>query len=881
MRRRAEALVLVLVAAAAAAALVSTSGGRGADAQPPVAGAVGWRGLVGSRPRVTLGQRWIVVLKTPSLAQRVARAGGKATDRQERAWTNAVRAAQRLLISRLAVQGVYLRREYSFARVLDGFSALVDSSSIPLIERDPDVAGVYPVRVAYPASLSGGVLSQPDFAAAAGRRAGIGFSAEVDGRGVTIAVLDTGVDRQARFFGDRVQPGIDVVGGDPGARAVPKPDDASDLERHGTEMAGLLVGAGGPGGLAGVAPAATVLPIRVAGWQPDARNHWSVYGRSDQIIAGLDRAVDPNGDGDSHDAARIALVALAEPYAAFTDGPEASAAAGATKLDTLVVAAAGNDGFAGPGFGSIAGPGGAPAALTVGALDLRRQVDEARLVVRSGLDVLVDGDVPLTGAVRPQGTVRLQLAVPRGSGTDATAPRLVDFFDRRGHSLVAGHAALVPAGASPQPAVERAATAGAAAVLLFSGRRLPAGGLGLDESAPVPVVTLSTETAHVLRARLRAGAPVSVSLGRAHTVVNPAADGVASFSSAGLAFDGRVKPELVAPGVGLATADPGENDDGSPRYATVNGTSAAAATVAGAAALLAQARPALSADALKALLVGAARPLAGAPVASAGAGVVDVGAAAAAEVRALPPSLAVGHSTAAGWHARRSFVLENVSTRPVQLRLSVEHESEGAAAVGVTLRPSRLVLPRGARARVVLQARTDSAPVGSQPAEGAVLARVVGGGAIRIPWVIPFGRAEVDLIRRAAISTRAFVPSDTAPTLLVVEAGRVLLAAGARQVRPVRQLDVQLWSAGGSQIGLLARLRDLLPGNYAFGITGRDPTGQVLPPGRYELRLVAHPAGGGRPSRRKLRFTVCPTSTTQTSDLPEDLPGCKIKGAAP
>ena len=35
-------------------------------------------------------------------------------------------------------------------------------------------------------------------------------------------------------------------------------------------MAGLLVGAGGPGGLAGVAPGATVLPIRVAGWQPDA-----------------------------------------------------------------------------------------------------------------------------------------------------------------------------------------------------------------------------------------------------------------------------------------------------------------------------------------------------------------------------------------------------------------------------------------------------------------------------------------------------------------------------------------------------------------------------------------------------------------------------------
>ena len=34
-------------------------------------------------------------------------------------------------------------------------------------------------------------------------------------------------------------------------------------------MAGLLVGAGGPGGLRGIAPGATIFPIRVAGWQPN------------------------------------------------------------------------------------------------------------------------------------------------------------------------------------------------------------------------------------------------------------------------------------------------------------------------------------------------------------------------------------------------------------------------------------------------------------------------------------------------------------------------------------------------------------------------------------------------------------------------------------
>src|SRR6185437_15444523 len=138
------------------------------------------------------------------------------------------------------------------------------------------------------------------------------------------------------------------------------------------------------------ATGASVLPIRVAGWQADARGKWSLYARSDQLIAGLDRAVDPNGDGDAHDAARVALVALSEPFAAFADGPEARAAAGALALDTLVVAPSGNDGLAGAGYGDVAAPGAAPAALTVGAVDSRATTSSARVVVRSGLTTLLD-----------------------------------------------------------------------------------------------------------------------------------------------------------------------------------------------------------------------------------------------------------------------------------------------------------------------------------------------------------------------------------------------------------------------------------------------------------------------------------------------------------
>ena len=122
--------------------------------------------------------------------------------------------------------------------------------------------------------------------------------------------------------------GIDLVGGDADADAQPNPQKPDAVERHGTELAGLLVGSGGPGGLQGVAPGATVLPIRVAGWQPTPSGASVVYARTDQLIAGLERAVDPNGDGDAHDAARIALIGVAEPFASFADSPEAQAVDG-------------------------------------------------------------------------------------------------------------------------------------------------------------------------------------------------------------------------------------------------------------------------------------------------------------------------------------------------------------------------------------------------------------------------------------------------------------------------------------------------------------------------------------------------------------------------
>ena len=91
MRRRPSLGVPVLVAIAVAAVVTATHGGR---TIPAYSEATTWRGLVGeAHPQVTIGERRIVVLRTPSVAQRLA-AAKYATEAQERQQLGAVEPRQ-------------------------------------------------------------------------------------------------------------------------------------------------------------------------------------------------------------------------------------------------------------------------------------------------------------------------------------------------------------------------------------------------------------------------------------------------------------------------------------------------------------------------------------------------------------------------------------------------------------------------------------------------------------------------------------------------------------------------------------------------------------------------------------------------------------------
>ena len=96
----------------------------------------------------------IVVLKHPSLADRVAEAGGHGTESEMRHWTAAALAGQKQIAAKLSREGIRLVPDFVYTRTLNGFAAPIDAQALALLEREPDVVGVYPVRAAYPASLS-------------------------------------------------------------------------------------------------------------------------------------------------------------------------------------------------------------------------------------------------------------------------------------------------------------------------------------------------------------------------------------------------------------------------------------------------------------------------------------------------------------------------------------------------------------------------------------------------------------------------------------------------------------------------------------------------------------------------------------------------------
>jgi hypothetical protein len=175
--------------------------------------------------------------------------------------------------------------------------------------------------------------------------------------------------------------------------------------------------------------------------------------------------------------------------------------------------------------------------------------------------------------------------------------------------------------------------------------------------------------------------------------------------------------------------------------------------------------------------------------------------------------------------------------------------------VALAVSPAVVTLPPRRQERIFLAARLAYVPPGKRTISAAIELRAGGGAPVQVPWTVTLGPSPRGLLGGVRLSTQRFRPSDSAPALLELRAGRLVQRPGASEVLPVSHLDLELWR-GGERMGRLARLRNLLPGRYTFGLTGRGPGGRRLDPGRYRLRLLAYPPGDGRPSRQNVGFVI-------------------------
>ncbi|UUN31178.1 type VII secretion-associated serine protease mycosin [Streptomyces sp. FIT100] len=179
------------------------------------------------------------------------------------------------------------------------------------------------------------------------------------GKGVTVAVVDSGVDATNGDLLGQVLKGKDLAPDEAG-------DERTDYDGHGTGMAGLIAGtgqSGGGDGAYGLAPGAKILPIRL----PDAE--WA--GNTPAKIKEFNRIAPEAIRYAADEGAQVINIS----QKVLEGSPELTAAVKyALGKGSLIFAGTGNDGDDSPGY-----PASTPGVVGVGAIgkDLKK-TDESQ-----------------------------------------------------------------------------------------------------------------------------------------------------------------------------------------------------------------------------------------------------------------------------------------------------------------------------------------------------------------------------------------------------------------------------------------------------------------------------------------------------------------------
>lgn len=197
---------------------------------------------------------------------------------------------------------------------------------------------------------------------------------DIDGSGVKIAILDTGIDwRHPDFYfpngTSKIVYNVSLV-----------PDeDPYDNYGHGTHVAGIAASTGiaSNGVFKGVAPGALLMNIKVVSREGFGLTSW--------IIAGIEEAVENGAD--------VINLSLGGGLNGDGNDPLSRAVDWAVKQDVVVVVAAGNDG---PYYSTLGSPAVSTLAITVGAIDKKVELAEFSSRGPTG-DVRVKPDVLAPG----------------------------------------------------------------------------------------------------------------------------------------------------------------------------------------------------------------------------------------------------------------------------------------------------------------------------------------------------------------------------------------------------------------------------------------------------------------------------------------------------
>lgn len=611
------------------------------------------------------------------------------------------------------------------------------------------------------------------------------WDAGYTGEGVTVAVIDTGVDFThpdlSHAFGDYL--GWDFVDNDPDPQEtliedVVNPEDATN---HGTHVAGTIAA---NGDLVGVAPDATLLAYRVLG--PGGK------GSTDHVIAAIERAVE-----DGADIMNLSLGAsLNNP-----DYPTSLALDTAMAEGVVAVTSNGNDG---PNDWTVGSPGTSREAISVGATQLPYNVFDASLDTPSGYDYSSTGVMgfPTESALTSLDGETFEF-VHAGLGSVAE-------FNSED---VAGKIALISRG--ELPFVEKAinaANAGAVGAIIYN--NVPGDQPEIPGMA-VPTLMVSLEDGQTLLSELETGNnTLEVSIEFSHLVNETIAD----FSSRGPVMDNwMVKPDVVAPGVNIVSTVPGGY------YASMQGTSMSSPHVAGAAALILEAHPDWSVEFVKASLMNTAERLTDPdgnvyPHNAQGAGSVRVLQAIEAETLILPGSHSFGiFEKSNGREVRRQgFDIHNLTDN------RKKHSIEFTGNPGVRVNSSNNFNVQPGRTQTLnFNVQVDASSLDASYNEGT--------------FVISDGTKSYEM------PTMLFIQEPDFPLLNSVEFGLSgdLLIGLANLTTDVDEFALRVRNADTGELVTVTAVESNVPRGEHFFLWDMTIDGEPLPAGRYALNPTA------------------------------------------